>query len=230
MTRNALYVQYFVCFCSYCLILEYDKFHSVLHFYLSLASPYSIQCTTLSICPVRRFPLRYSAVRHFPVLLFLSPSSRHIGGDLSSGSSTCRTAEPLHRRLLTLRYSCCPISEGFEACRSGMARHALLVMVAVWNRADHHIFMLWFVLLLLLLSFFPRLISAATDWMSAILHTWCGLSANLSCRSETCCTRLGENTGRKKVAKNRHLGTIAQVCWAISSQRRHKSTIGKKTY
>jgi len=30
-----------------------------------------------------------------------------------------------------------------------------------------------------------------------------------------------ENTGRK----NRHLGTIAQLCWAISSQLRHVSTI-----
>ena len=43
-----------------------------------------------------------------------------------------------------------------------------------------------------------------------------------------CCTRLAENTGRKKVAKNRHLGTIAQLCWAISSQLRHISTIVKK--
>ena len=42
------------------------------------------------------------------------------------------------------------------------------------------------------------------------------------------CTRLAANTGRKKVAKNRHLGTIAQVCRAISSQIRHVSTIGKK--
>jgi len=33
------------------------------------------------------------------------------------------------------------------------------------------------------------------------LHTWCGLSANLGCRSETCCTRLAENTGCKKIAK-----------------------------
>ena len=38
---------------------------------------------------------------------------------------------------------------------------------------------------------------------------------------------LAENTGRKKVAKNRHLGTIAQLCRAISSQLRHVSTIGK---
>ena len=62
----------------------------------------------------------------------------------------------------------------------------------------------FFVLLLsssFLLLFFPRLISAVADWMSA---TWCGLSVNLGCRSETCCTRLAENTGRTKVAKNRH--------------------------
>jgi len=42
------------------------------------------------------------------------------------------------------------------------------------------------------------------------------------------CTRLAPNTGRKKVAKNRHQGTIAQLCRAISSQLRHLSTIGKK--
>jgi len=45
--------------------------------------------------------------------------------------------------------------------------------------------------------------------------------------SEMCCTRLSENTGCKKVAKNRHLGTIAQLCQAISLQLRHISTIGK---
>jgi len=32
----------------------------------------------------------------------------------------------------------------------------------------------------------------------------------------------------QKIAKNRHLGTIAQMCRAISSQLRHISTIGKK--
>jgi len=44
-----------------------------------------------------------------------------------------------------------------------------------------------------------------------------------------CCMRLTENTGRKNDAKNCHLGTIAQLCRAISfSQLRHISTIGKK--
>ena len=42
-----------------------------------------------------------------------------------------------------------------------------------------------------------------------------------------CSTWHAENTGRKKVAKNRHLGTIAQLCRAISSQLRHVSTIEK---
>jgi len=37
-----------------------------------------------------------------------------------------------------------------------------------------------------------------------------------------CCTRLAENTGRKKIA------ILAPLCRAISSQIRHVSTIGKK--
>ena len=43
-----------------------------------------------------------------------------------------------------------------------------------------------------------------------------------------CCTRLAGNTGRKNHAKNRHLGTIAQLRRAESSQLRHMSTTGKK--
>jgi len=42
-----------------------------------------------------------------------------------------------------------------------------------------------------------------------------------------CCTWLARNTGCKNDAKNRHQGTIAQLCPAISSQLRHLSTIGK---
>ena len=38
-----------------------------------------------------------------------------------------------------------------------------------------------------------------------------------------CCTWLAANTGRK----NRHFGTLAQLCRAVSSQLRHVSTIGK---
>ena len=42
-----------------------------------------------------------------------------------------------------------------------------------------------------------------------------------------CGMRIAENAGPNKVAKNRHLGTIAQLCRAISLQPRQASTIGK---
>jgi len=79
---------------------------------------------------------------------------------------------------------------------------------------------------LYLSSSFPR--QGSQSGCLPYFYTWCGLSSNLGCRSEVCCTRLARNTGRKNDAKNRHLGTIAQLCRAISSQQRHISTIGKK--
>ena len=73
--------------------------------------------------------------------------------------------------------------------------------------------------------FFPRLNSVVGDWMYTILrHMVWPYSANLECRSEMRCKRLAVHTGRKKSS----LGTIAQLCRAISSQRSHVSTIGKK--
>ena len=84
----------------------------------------------------------------------------------------------------------------------------------------------FFFLLLLLFFSSPNLSGRRLD-VCHTYHTWCGLSANSGCMSEMCGTRLAANTGRKKVAKNRHPGTIAQLCRAISSQLRHVSTIGK---
>jgi len=43
-----------------------------------------------------------------------------------------------------------------------------------------------------------------------------------------CCTWLAGNAVPKKSPKICHLGTIVQLCRAISSQLRHVSTIGKK--
>ena len=69
------------------------------------------------------------------------------------------------------------------------------------------------------------LISAVGDRMSAILpHMVWPQCEFIGCRSETCCTRLAENSGRKKSPKNRHLRTIVQICRAMSSQLRHVST------
>ena len=94
-------------------------------------------------------------------------------------------------------------------------------MAALWNRAGHYIFALWF----LLLSFYLLLFLAYSQPSQIVclpyFHTWCGLSANLRRRSETCCTRLAENTGSKKSSKIRHLGTITQLCRAICLQLKH---------
>jgi len=43
------------------------------------------------------------------------------------------------------------------------------IIAALWNRAGHYIFVLWFLSSIYLL-FFPRLISAFGDWMSTILR------------------------------------------------------------
>jgi len=96
-------------------------------------------------------------------------------------------------------------------------------MAALCNRAGHYIFALWF----LLLSFFPRLISAVADWMSTILSTHgVALVRILRCRSETWCTQLAKSTGRKKFAIWAPLhGHYARQ--PICLQLRHVSKIGK---
>ena len=55
------------------------------------------------------------------------------------------------------------------------ARHDL-IMAALWNRTGHYIFALWFLSFFLSSFFYPRLISAATDWMSTILRHMVWLS------------------------------------------------------
>jgi len=86
--------------------------------------------------------------------------------------------------------------------------------------------------IILLLSFFffssPNLSGRSLDVYHTfiLLHTWCGVSANLECMSEMC--YLAQIAGRKIYAKSRHLHTIAQLCQAISLQLRHVSTIRKK--
>jgi len=44
-----------------------------------------------------------------------------------------------------------------------------LFMAALCNKVDHYIFALWFLSSIFYLFFFPRLISAAADWISTIL-------------------------------------------------------------
>jgi len=72
-------------------------------------------------------------------------------------------------------------------------------VVATCNRADHYIFALLFLssIFFLFLAYSQRPQIGCLPYF----HTWCGLSVNLECRSEMCCTRLAGNTGRKNDAK-----------------------------
>ena len=93
-----------------------------------------------------------------------------------------------------------------------------IVMGALCIRWRHYIFWPVSFFLSFFFLFFPHLISAVADWMFTIVHTWCGLSANLECRSEMYCTRLAKNIGRKKIAKKSPSHHHAQLCRAISSE------------
>ena len=103
---------------------------------------------------------------------------------------------------------------------SQRARQYRLIMVALWNRADHYIFIPWF---LLLLSFFFSFLAQSQPSQIGCLpcfHTWCGLSANLRCRCETFCTRLTANTGCKEVAKKpsgQHRTTLLAYIFATKA-------------
>jgi len=109
-----------------------------------------------------------------------------------------------------------------------LIRTRAIFTTALYSRCGHYIFVLWF-LLPSYSTFFLAHSQPSHIGCLPYFHTWCGLSANLGSRSETCCTWLAENTvtGRTKSPKIRHLSTIAQLCRAISSQLRHVSTIGK---
>jgi len=66
------------------------------------------------------------------------------------------------------------------------------------------------------------------------LHTWYGLSANLRCRSETCCAGLAANTGRKVVKKSpsaHHRTTLSGYIFATKAHidNRKKNLLSSNT-
>jgi len=96
-----------------------------------------------------------------------------------------------------------------------------LTMAALWNRAGHYVFVLWFLLFPLAYSQPSQIGCLPYTHDVALVRIY---DAGPKC---TCCKWLAENTGRKNSPKIRHLRTIAQLCRAISSQLRHASRIGK---
>ena len=84
-----------------------------------------------------------------------------------------------------------------------------IIMAALWNRTGHYIFALWLLSIFLLLSSFFSLAYELQTGCLPYFYTRCGLSANLECRSEMCCTRLAKNTGRKKSPSGHHRTTLS---------------------
>jgi len=93
--------------------------------------------------------------------------------------------------------------------------------------AGHYILQLWFLSFFLLSFFFPRLFSAAGDWMSTILpHViWHYSEFKMHVWNVVHVARWKYKT--QKLRKNGHLCTIAHLHRVISPQLRHISTIGK---
>ena len=64
-------------------------------------------------------------------------------------------------------------------------------------------------------------------------HTWCGLSANLECRSEVCCTRIARNTGRKNDAKSpsaHHRTTLSGYTFGTKARIDNRKKLIKQQY
>jgi len=98
------------------------------------------------------------------------------------------------------------------------SKHQFLVMAALWNRAGHYMFALWFLSSMFLSFSFPRQISAVADWMSTILLHMVLYSANLECRSEMCCVRLAGNAGPKKSPSGHYRTNLSGYIFATKAR------------
>jgi len=79
---------------------------------------------------------------------------------------TCAVVTIVSTVLLTVTATRC-LAKSLLKPREHTLAKPLLIMVNLWNRADHYIFPYGF--FFFYLSFFPRLISDVADWMSVIL-------------------------------------------------------------
>jgi len=101
------------------------------------------------------------------------------------------------------------------------------IMAALWNTAGHYIFALWFLSFFFIFYSSPNLSGRRLDVYHTSTHSVAPVrikNAGLKCAAYGS----PEMLNAKKSPKIRRLGTIAQICLAISSQLRHLSTIGKK--
>ena len=98
------------------------------------------------------------------------------------------------------------------------------------NRADHYIFILFLSFFFLLLLFLTKSQLSEIGCLP-YFGTWCGLSANLECWSEMRCTRLTENTGRKKSPSRHHRTTLSGHIFATKAciDNRKKNLLSSNT-
>jgi len=61
-------------------------------------------------------------------------------------------------------------------------------------------------------------------------YTWCGLSANLECRSEMCCTWLAENTWRKNLASAHHRTKLSCYIFTTKASINNRKKLVKQQY
>jgi len=85
-----------------------------------------------------------------------------------------------------------------------------------------------------LLSFFLAYSQLSHIGCLPYFRTCCGLSANLGCRSETCCTLLAENKGGNKITKNspsgHHHTTFSGYIFATEARIDNRKKLVKQQY
>ena len=104
-------------------------------------------------------------------------------------------------------------------------------MAALRSRCRHCIFALWFLSSFYLFSS-PNLSRRRLDVYHTSGNTWCGLSANLECRSEMYFTRIAANTGRKNSPSRHHRTTSSGCVFATKAciDNRKKNFLSSDTF
>ena len=85
-------------------------------------------------------------------------------------------------------------------------------MVALWNRADHYIFIMWFLSIYFLFSFLAYLSGRTLDVYHTSTH-----GVALVRIYDAGLKNAARGSLEMQDAKNHYFGTIAQICRAISS-------------
>jgi len=88
--------------------------------------------------------------------------------------------------------------------------NSIIIVVTVatlHSRCGHYIIPLWFLSFFLL--FFLAYSQQSEIGCLPYFRKWCGLSANLECMSEICCTVLAGNTRHKKLPSAHHCTTLS---------------------